>query len=499
MRYIGFRYAVLVSGLLVATMFLLGYLDQCRENKALVVEMENKTKILKKTVSKQYIDAIVSGDEATIRKSVGQLWNSDGFESLGLYSPDGYCIWHLYSYLKESRLPEDAVRELKGGANLVLNRTLFQNAPVYEAIIPLTGGGHLYGFLKIDYPLREFYQKIEGTYYLLGMVTAGFVIASMLWAWLIGNTILRPVDWLSRGVKKVSEGDFSTYVPSSSTKELSVLTENFNEMVTRLKNTRDALNRHQASLEENIARIKAELEETHQKLLHSEKLASIGRLAAGVAHEINNPLTGIGMLSQLLLDTAEQREDRENLKKVLEESLRCQKIVSGLLSFARDRKVEYKVVDINSVLGSCLGFLSKQKIFNDIEVIKRLSTGPISVEGDSEQIEEAFTNIMLNAAECMDGRGKLFVESSLSDNVIKVSISDTGCGIPQGSLGRIFDPFYTSWKRGQGTGLGLSITYGIVREHRGTIEVESQVGKGSTFTVCLPRKGGKKSNVQKLI
>ena len=498
LRSIGFRHAILVSGLLMATMGLIGYLETYRENQSLATEMENKAELLQRSVSNQYIDAIVKGDEVAISKLTHQLWRTQELESVSLYDDSGRCIWHLYSYLKDSQLlDEDKLKKLKDSERFLLSRTPLRNGRVYETIIPLNRKEKLYGYLKIDYSLREFYDKLKASYYLLGMVAGVFVVASILWAWLTSNTILRPVDLLTKGVKKVSQGDFSAHIPSSSSVELAALTENFNQMVTELGNTRVELNHYQASLEENIKRIRAELEETHRKLLHSEKLAGIGQLAAGVAHEINNPLTSIRMLSQLLLDRMNQGENQKNLEEVLNQSLRCQKIVAGLLSFARDRKVHYRIVDVNSILKNSLNLLINQKTLNRIELARNLTAEPIFVEGDPEQIEEVFTNIMLNAVDSVDEEGKVTVESSVTDGVAKIAISDTGCGIPEENLNKIFDPFYTSTNDHQGTGLGLSVSYGIVQEHEGTIEVESQPGKGSTFTVCLPRKGAEKNNVQK--
>ncbi len=448
-----------------------------------------------RSIAGQYVDAIVNNDEAAIGKLADELWSGEELESVSLYDPDGRCLWHLYSNLKDDQLPGDEVQLLKDRADFLSNRTLFRNVPVYEVIIPLNRKGKLYGFLKLHYSLREFYDKLKGTYYLLVMVFAAFVIASILGTWLTSNTIIRPLDSLTRGVKKVSQGDFTTEIAFSSPRELAVLTENFNQMVTRLRNTKAELHRYQTCLEENIIRIRAEQGETHRKLLHSEKLAGIGQLAAGVAHEINNPLTSIRMLSQLLLDTMKQGEDQRNLEEILKQSLRCEKIVKGLLSFARGRKVHHGTIEINSVLESSINSLRNQKTFSEIEVIEKLSAGPVFIEGDSDQLEEVFSNIVLNAVESMDGKGRLVVGSSLGDDVVKIDITDTGCGISKENLDRIFDPFYTSNNGHVGIGLGLSISYGIVLEHQGTIEAKSEAAKGSTFTVCLPRKGGKDENV----
>ena len=183
----------------------------------------------------------------------------------------------------------------------------------------------------------------------------------------------------------------------------------------------------------------------------------------------------------------EDDPNRENLLEVLRQTERCRDIVARLLDFARQSVAHKELVDLNRVLEETLGLLTRQSLFFNIQVVKNLDPDLPPVKADRTQIQQVFMNILINAAQAMQERGTIVVASrATGDGAVEVSISDTGCGIPPDRIGRIFDPFYTTKQDSRGTGLGLSIAYGIVTSHRGTISVESEVGKGSTFRVTLP-------------
>jgi signal transduction histidine kinase len=218
-------------------------------------------------------------------------------------------------------------------------------------------------------------------------------------------------------------------------------------------------------------------------------MSSLGRLAAGVAHEINNPLGGIVVYSHLLLeDTPLSDPRRANLEKIVQQAMRCREIVQDLLGFARPPKSGEERLDLNRLLRTTLSVFSGQALFHNATIDWDLSRGPLWVMGDSGQLQQALSNIVLNAAQAMDGRGRLTIRSETApeENVVRVTISDTGPGISSQDLPHLFEPFFTTKEAGQGTGLGLAISYGIVKRHRGTIDVTSRPGEGARFTVTLP-------------
>jgi two-component system NtrC family sensor kinase len=235
----------------------------------------------------------------------------------------------------------------------------------------------------------------------------------------------------------------------------------------------------------------------NEAVIHAEKLASIGRLAAGVVHELNNPLATIAACSESLIVRAEEIEEKslgqdfsEYLEIIREEAFRCKTITNSLLDFSHQRQAEKLACDINQIIDNTLQLTRHHPRLGDLKLVKELdlSIGPALVnEGQMKQI---FIALISNAFDAMDGDGTLTIRTLWgemnSGRAVAVEFIDTGCGIPASHLQKIFDPFFTTKPLGRGTGLGLSVCYGIVSEHGGKIEVDSREGAGSTFRVLLP-------------
>ena len=236
-------------------------------------------------------------------------------------------------------------------------------------------------------------------------------------------------------------------------------------------------------------RMRRELEETQAQLLQAEKIASLGRLSAGVAHEINNPLAGILIYAELLERQLESITfDREYLTEIISQTLRCQQIVTRLLEFSRQSLGQKTHFDINGIILRCIDLISHQAIFHNIEVKTKLNTELPQIMGDPGQLQQVLTNLLLNAADAMQGQGKITVTSrpNPSHDGIILTLTDTGPGIPPDIQDKIFEPFFTTKAPGKGTGLGLSIVYGVIQRHGGAIELDSAPGGGTTFTIRLP-------------
>jgi len=227
-----------------------------------------------------------------------------------------------------------------------------------------------------------------------------------------------------------------------------------------------------------------------EQLMQTEKLSSIGLLAAGVAHEINTPLTGISSYTQMLLkDTEEDGERRRDiLKKIEKQTFRAAEIVGGLLSFSRLGGNEFTVVDINQIIHDSLSLLDHQFDRCRVRVASDLDKALPPVYGNTGKLQQVFVNLFLNARDAMPAGGELGIQTGMDDSMVVVDVSDTGGGIPGENLNRIFDPFFTTKGIGKGTGLGLAVSYGIIQEHGGGIFVESNAGKGTRFTLKLPAR-----------
>jgi len=249
-----------------------------------------------------------------------------------------------------------------------------------------------------------------------------------------------------------------------------------------------------ASLHESIKAQMVELERTQDQLLQAEKLSAIGQLVAGVAHELNNPLTAIVGYSQLLLETCEDRQICDDLERIEREAQRSARIVQNLLSFARQTRLEKHPIDLADVVNKTVDLLTYQLEVDNIRVLRDVPSAPVMVLGDRYQLQQVFLNLISNAHQAMrkaHGGGTLFVQLVLTeDELAQVRVADDGPGISKENMGRIFDPFFTTKDVGEGTGLGLSICLGIVQEHQGEIRAESEDGKGAAFTVELPLYSG---------
>jgi two-component system NtrC family sensor kinase len=231
------------------------------------------------------------------------------------------------------------------------------------------------------------------------------------------------------------------------------------------------------------------LKDTQLQLLQSEKMASLGKLAAGVAHQLNNPLGGITLYSNLLLEDYELEESaREDLHRILRDAERCRDTVKELLEFTRQTRHFMKPNDINQGIIRTLFLLERQPLFQNIEIEKNFSESLPPVACDLQQMNHVFMNLILNAAQAMAGRGCLYIKTAPvnAGERIRLEITDTGPGIPEEALPRIFEPFFTTKKEGQGTGLGLSLVYRIIENHNGQISARNTPGKGATFVIELP-------------
>jgi len=360
-----------------------------------------------------------------------------------------------------------------------VERAFVVNAWYITAYEPIRNiSGEVIGILYVGMLERKFADlKAKALWGFIG-ISLGGIALSVAICLLLSRTLIKPMDALAFAAEQLAAGDLRGRVePDDSTVEIETLGRTFNLMAS--------------SIEERDERLRQRAQE---EIMKSERLAMIGRLAAGVAHEINNPLGGILLFSRLLLRKAPVNgTDKENLERIAKEAERCQKIVQGLLDFARQREPRTESVSIDDVLEMTISLLENQALFHNIEIVRQFQERLPDVRVDSSQMQQVFVNIIMNAAEAMDSKGTLTITTT-ADRVaglVKVSFSDTGCGISQEAMERLFEPFFTTKEVGRGTGLGLSISHGIVERHGGTLSTTSRPEEGATFVVSLPVDGEK--------
>ncbi|MGD9034002.1 MAG: PAS domain S-box protein [Desulfobacteraceae bacterium] len=241
-------------------------------------------------------------------------------------------------------------------------------------------------------------------------------------------------------------------------------------------------------LRERLA-VERKLKEAQAQVAHSEKMASLGQLAAGVAHEINNPLTGILLYANMVLERLKKSDPfREDLEYVVEDTMRCKNIVKNLLAYSRQTNPSKEILQMNTLVEQSLNLIREQELFMNIEVIKEMSGDTMLVHADKNQLCQAIINLVINAADAMERKGSLTFRTYRDKPARRVylEISDTGSGIPEENVSKIFDPFFTTKGLGKGTGLGLSTAYGLVKENGGDISVRETSAEGTTFLLDLP-------------
>ena len=336
----------------------------------------------------------------------------------------------------------------------------------------------------LEKPYIDLRNKVMLTF--AGMAVLSVVLLLTI-LFFITSSIIHPLKKMVFATNQIAQGDLNQKVKIDFQDEIGQLAQSFNQMTENLKKANEKLMQWGKTLEKRVEERTKELREMQDSLIQSEKMASLGKMSAGVAHEINNPLTSILINTHLMLEKTEKNHlFQEYLSLIADETIRCTNIVKGLLEFSRQNPPRKVFTDINEIIKRTLQLLEHQAAFQNIRVIKKLDESLPQIKVDKDKIKQVFWNLMINAAEAMPHGGTLTLFSQLSGDkkYVEVVFTDTGAGIPQEYLNKLFDPFFTT--KGGGTGLGLAVSYGIIEQHQGKIEVKSEPGKGSVFTISLP-------------
>ncbi|MBI5279038.1 MAG: HAMP domain-containing protein [Burkholderiales bacterium] len=384
------------------------------------------------------------------------------------------------------------IYDAPGGGQLLGNMEVIRNDPTCSSASchKHPASQSVLGVVDITYSLDEINQTMQAHVVNMIAVSAGFVALVALSAgWLLRCMVYVPLGDLSRAAQRLAAGDFERPIPVRSEDEFGRLAESTNAMMAALKKSRGELEDWVKTLGEKVEQRTAELRVAEAEVARGEKLAAIGQLAAGIAHELNNPLTGVLTFTSLMRQKMPAgSQDAEDLDLVIRETRRCASIIRRLLDFAREKPPQKIELDLNQLAGETVRFVERSAALQGVAIETELDPDVPPLAGDPDLVKQVLMNILVNAQQAIAGAGRIVLRTKLhrERNAVEIAISDTGCGIPRENLKRIFDPFFTSKEVGKGTGLGLSVTYGIVKAHGGDIEVESTVGEGSTFRVFLP-------------
>jgi len=470
------KFIIYVTFLITFLVSLILFIIEKREVNTIFEESKNRGFLIAKNIADLNLKRFLFWDKKGIKENIEKqidekllyivFYDKENKPYVTTDSIKKYKGVYNRSYLRGDVTPEDRYFN-----SLVLKKN-GKPLRVLEVEIPIFAGDFKskWGSLKIGLSLEEMYMEIRRTRLILILLGVGGIIIGIISAIILAQRITNPIKKLVEGTIKISRGDFTHKIKISTADEIADLAEKFNEMTSKLLKS------------------KREVEEANKKLIQAEKLASIGRISTGIAHEIRNPLTSVKLNIQKVLSSPNIKEDEKEHLEIAQEGInQIDKIVKDILDFARVTRLNLDEFFLPNIIDESIKLVLNELKGKEITIEKKFEPDLPTIVVDVDKLRQVFINLLVNSIEAIDNKGKIRITASSKDKeFIKIRISDNGCGIPSEILPEIFEPFFTT--KSSGTGLGLANAKKIIEQHNGTINVISKKGKGTTFEIIIPRR-----------
>jgi len=507
------------------TGFLAGYVHVRAQESQLIAVMIRSADQLSQAITSAVWDAMLANDREALHQHVRSAAAMNGIDRVRVFNKEGRVMFaagdsataaadHSPRPCRLCHASDQTLERLDASSRAQIfrgadgRRRLIMATPIYNE--PACGQAPCHahppslkvlGVLDVTMSLGEVDHqlgRLQLTVFLITLMHA--VLMSAIIVYLIRRLVDQPMKSLIHATRDLAVTNLDHPIEVKSSGELDELARSFDTVRGQLAHAVSLLNDFADSLEKKVEERTAELEVAHRKLLQTDRLASLGQLAASVAHEINNPVAGVLTLSMLMdrivgdkgIPPERLGEFKRYLGQVTSETARVGRIVSDLLAFSRRSQPRRAGTDLNGLVTQTLAVLSHKLKLANVSVELHLDEGLPGIQCDGSQIQQVILNLVMNGAEATAGRGRGQVPVSTrrgQGETVILEVADDGDGIPPAVLPRIFDPFYTTKDEGKGVGLGLAVVYGILEAHGGEIDVRTQVGEGTTFTVTLPWSG----------
>jgi two-component system NtrC family sensor kinase len=397
---------------------------------------------------------------------------------------------------------EDAIQHSEEGLNEVsegdvpyaVKQMEQMGVKVLDVSVPIRENGKIIGTLHYVEPYLKLEKLIKESFirhFLFALIMIIFL--SLILNLFLNKVVSNPIKALSSAMDGIRLKGMSHEIQISSNDEIGLLANSFNEMSQSLKQREQEVKQYTTKLEEMVKARTKELEDSHEQLLQTEKISSMGRLAGSVAHEINNPIGIIVSRAECMLMDAKEHGYSDLLMKdldvLIKHANRIASITKGILMFSRKSPAEFNLLEIDNLIDETLLLLGKELSTGNISVQKQTDRDIPRIYGNGSQLQQVLLNLIMNARDAMPDGGTITINSQCdSRGLVHISLSDTGSGIEEEYLDKIFDPFFSTKKEGVHAGLGLSVIYGIIKDHSGEISVESKAGEGTTFHIMIPQE-----------
>ena len=479
------KVALVIAEVLLLTVGISAYIGITIQEKRLISRTQNESFLLSQTIHNELERAMLSGRREQVQSFLVDLGQSDRIIEASVFDPTGKIIFSTQTSRLDSRINVDKSifsgspdRKLVIDTNgrlksMTILTPIFNQTPCQKCHTSNNAVlGALYFKPSLDWIVQESNENRRLMFYSAGLTVLISVLVITLLTHLL---VLKPITALEQTMSEVAKGDLSKRVTIPSEDEIGLLGQHFNTMIGQL----ETANKKLAAVHE-------------AELLRAGKLASLGELAAGLVHEMKNPLSGISAATQVMSEQLDKSDPRrEIMQEMINQVERLNKTLNDLLSFAKPRLPQLMPVNINEVVQNSVLFTKAQANQQKIQLIEKYHDKLPTLWLDSEQIKQVLLNLILNAFQAMPSGGKLMIETkNSSSKTVSILVKDNGKGISPENLEKIFVPFFTT--RAKGTGLGLPVSKKIIEMHEGTLEAESQVGVGTIFTITLPVKSHKK-------
>jgi len=518
---------ILSIGFITVLIFgIFSYIFVTRQNKQLIAEVFRGASIFSDTVKRSTRYDMLMADREGVHRMIENIGKQSGVEVVRVFNKEGKIMFstnkqEMNNYVDKNAeacyICHVAERPLERLSTLERSR-IFQgkNHRVLAMITPIYNEPDCYnaschahskkqrvlGVLDVGMSLVDVDNELKRNQVISIIFTLIAILGiSSILALFVHRLVTKPVKRLVNATETVAVGNLDIELPERTTDEIGQLAMSFNRMVEDLKKANQEIKSWNIELEKKVEERTRNLRLVKEQLIQSEKMASMGVLASSVAHEINNPLQGILTYIKLMLKIISGEDEEIRQKRIADfknylqlmgdEIERCGDMVKNLLVFSKQSKMDIREANINTIIRNGLMLLDNKIKLQNIEVDLKLQEEIPLTYCDVKQIEQTLIAFIINSIEAMPRGGKISISTrSLGDRQVEITIADTGEGIPKENLKNIFDPFFTTKEAAKSTGLGLFVAYGIIREHKGAIDLKSEVGKGTVFHIRLPAKDG---------